>query len=104
MFGACQHTNAPFRGDHAKKANMTHLIQHTCIDRMFGKDEVAKECVMRTTAASIRELEGPDPSPLETLLAQQIALDRLYLQHLEFGIDPPPMTARSLKPDIMTAA
>ncbi len=52
--------------------NMTHLIQHTCIDRMFGKDEVAKECVMRTTAAFIRELEGPNPSPLETLLTQQI--------------------------------
>ena len=71
------------------EGNMTHLIQQTCIDRMFGKDEVAKECVMRATAAFIKELEGPDPSPLETLLAQQIALDRLYLQKLEYGIDVP---------------
>ncbi len=56
---------------------------------IVGKDEVVKECVIRTTDAFIRELEGPNPSPLETLLAQQVALDRLYLQHLEFGIDPP---------------
>ncbi len=69
--------------------DMARTIQHTCIDRMFGKDEVAKECVMRATAAFIKELEGPDPSPLETLLAQQIALDRLYLQKLEYGIDVP---------------
>ncbi len=69
--------------------NTGALIQQTCIDRMYGKDEVAKECVKRTTAAFIRELEGLIPSPLETLLAQQIALDRLYLQKLEYMIDLP---------------
>ncbi len=68
--------------------NLTRMVQEQCINSMLAKDEVAKECLTRTTDAFIRELEGPDPSPLETLLAQQIALDRLYLQHLEYGINP----------------
>ncbi len=69
--------------------DMAHVTQTECINRMFGDDELMKACVTRSLDALVRELEGPTPSPLETILAQQVALDRLYLQKMEYQLDHP---------------
>ena len=48
-----------------------------------GGNEVAKEVTARKLKALRRQLRGPDPSPLEDLLATRIALNWLTLYYAE---------------------
>ena len=48
-----------------------------------GTDELAKEATARKLKALRRQLRGPNPSPLEDLLATRIALNWLTLYYAE---------------------
>lgn len=49
---------------------MTELLW---LDRMFPDDVLAKQCCRREVERLKREVAGPSPTPLETLLAGQVA-------------------------------
>jgi hypothetical protein len=53
------------------------------VTKLAGKDALLQECTQRTLAAMTQELEGPNPSPLETLLARRITIDWLFLCYVE---------------------
>jgi hypothetical protein len=64
-------------GDLARQAQLT------LIDKFGGKNLLFKESVTRKLDLLRAELAGPDPTPLERLLADRVAACWLHLHHLE---------------------
>jgi hypothetical protein len=64
-------------GDLAKQAQLT------LIDKFSGRNLMFKEALTRKLDLLRAELSGPNPSPLERLLADRIASCWLHLHHLE---------------------
>ena len=68
-----------------KAVNLGNLAEATLIRRMAGGEKhlVVREVLERRLAAMKAEIAGPDPSPLEKLLADRIAFCWLALQQAE---------------------
>jgi hypothetical protein len=64
-------------GDLARQAQLT------LIDKFSGKNLLYKESLARKLDLMRAELSGPNPSPLERLLAERVAACWLHLHHLE---------------------
>jgi hypothetical protein len=51
-----------------------------------GEDEVLREAVARKAAALRAQVAGPDPAPLEALLAARVAATWLQVNHAEAAL------------------
>jgi hypothetical protein len=69
-----------FRGD-----DLARQVEEHNIALLSGKDLALPELMGRRLAAMRASLGGPDPSPLERLLVERIALNWLYLHLVELA-------------------
>ena len=67
----------------ARIGSLVHNAEHSIIDRMMGKNLLARDSASAQLAVLKADLCGPDPSPLERLLVDRIALTWLQLQYFE---------------------
>jgi hypothetical protein len=69
-----------FRGD-----DLARQVEEQNIALLAGKDLALPELLGQRLAALRASLGGPDPSPLERLLVERIALNWLYLHRVELA-------------------
>lgn len=79
---------AAFRGDPAREA------EDRLVEAWSGKNLVAQEALRRRVAQVRAELAGPDPTPIERLLAERAALCWLGVYRLEALAAPADPTKR----------
>lgn len=65
--------------------DLARLAEEAWLDLLAGKDALTKECSRRRLQATKRRLAGPGSSTLETLLADQIALNQLAARQAEIA-------------------
>jgi hypothetical protein len=58
-------------------------VEQAWMELLTGSDLVAQEILLRQLQTLKRELEGPDPTPLERLLVERIAVGWLQVQHAD---------------------
>lgn len=64
--------------------NMAKQARRAMLEHLCGDDQpVAKEAITRTMIELRKEVEGPNPSPMERLLAERVALCWLQVHHVE---------------------
>jgi hypothetical protein len=63
--------------------NLARMAQGALVERFGQKNLLVKEALRRKLETLRAELAGPDPSPLEMLLADRIVTCWLHLHHLE---------------------
>lgn len=63
--------------------NLAALARNTLIDKFAGKNLALQEGLRQKLESLRAELAGPDPTPLERLLAERIAACWLHLYQLE---------------------
>ena len=64
--------------------NVAHMAKEAQIKRVFGPDDLtAREVMTRKLEQMRREILGPNPPPLESLVADQIVLCWLQLYYAE---------------------
>lgn len=65
--------------------DLARLAEEAWLDLLAGKDALTRECARRRLQATKRRLVGPGAGPLETLLADQIALNQLAARQAEIA-------------------
>jgi hypothetical protein len=65
--------------------DMGRIAQHTLIKVFTGKHLVNREAMLARLEQLREELAGPDPTPLERLLAERIVACQLHLDYLELN-------------------
>ncbi len=63
--------------------DMAVLLKDNLIAGISGNNLLLQEAMTRSADASVRELVGENPTPLEQLLARRIVIDGLYLHKVE---------------------
>lgn len=64
--------------------DLARLSQETQIQRIVGAEDLAAQEILRGKAGGLREeVAGPDPSPLERLLADRVVMCWLQLHYAE---------------------
>ena len=71
------------RPELAKLYDIAANTERIWIDTMFAKAEAAKECAKAQLSQLRRELAGENPSPLESILVDRIALCWLQVQYAD---------------------
>jgi hypothetical protein len=67
----------------ARFVDLTRTVERSIVERFSGNDVFAKEAMPRNLKAMRKEIAGENPSPLERLLAERIAVCWLELQYFE---------------------
>jgi hypothetical protein len=66
-----------------KVGNLANTARQSLLETISGDNLLAQEAHARKCTALMEELAGPQPSPLERLLAERIALCWLHLYYAE---------------------
>lgn len=65
--------------------NLADTLERSLTRNVAGDDLVVRECIPRNLEEMRKELAGENPSPLERLLVERIAICWLELQYFEIG-------------------
>lgn len=68
----------------AQLGDLGKAVLLTIVDDFAGQNLLIREAQKRFLAQLQRDVEGPSPTPLERLLAQEIVLCRLHLTNQQF--------------------
>jgi hypothetical protein len=63
--------------------NLANLAKLALVNTVAGEDYLAQEAMMRGMEVAAASLAGPDPSPIERVLAERIAVDQFVVSRCE---------------------